>query len=115
MRNLGAFFPDIHSITELTELGQALGGEVLDAKTLLFGEPPDAAYLALSTSLSDGCFDESECRRLEAQFGFAPAAYISVHIGSTSAAYDRALGVAKAICQRWSGTLDYSGAGGTHD
>lgn len=113
MRNLGLFFPAKLDVGALTNLGVELGGQWIDDATLRFGENPCAAYLDLDTNLSNGCFDNEEFQLLRNQLGFDPEAYVSIHMDNTRAAFDRALSIAESLQARWSGKIDYSGAGGT--
>ena len=115
MRNLGVFLPQTLSVGDLANLGLSLGGIAIGASTQQFGESPEAAYLDLATELSNGCFDDDEFRQLQSQLGFTPEAYLSIHMSSTKAAFDRALGIARVIRERWGGAIDYSGAGGKID
>jgi hypothetical protein len=111
MRNLGIFSPVAINIQALAELGISLGGIPIDNSMQQFGEIPSAAYLDLATDLSNGCFDDYEFHQLQSQLGFPPAAYVSIHMGSTQAAFARAFRIAEAILERWGGSIDYSGAG----
>lgn len=113
MRNLGVFLRAAVSVTELADLGLDLGGVPIDESTQQFGEIPAAAYLDLATDLSNGCFDQDEFSQLQLQLGFTPAAYVSIHMSSTQAAFDKAFDIARSICERWGGSIDYSGAGGS--
>jgi len=113
MRNFGIFLPCAVSSAELAAFGLGANGIPMGKSEQIFGEAPDAAYLCLAAELSNGCFDDEEFERLQADLAFTPKAYVSIHMSSTKAAYDRALEIAEAIRQRWGGRIDYSGAGGT--
>jgi hypothetical protein len=115
MRNLGVFFPVTIPVKDLANMGSRLGGVPVDASTQQFGEIPEAAYLDLATDLANACFDDDELDDLQLQLGFTPAAYVSVHMSSTKAAFERALLIARTLSERWSGKIDYSGAGGRVD
>lgn len=115
MKNLGLFLPVSLTVDELAKLGLELGGEQIGESTLRFGQIPEEAYLDLATDLSNGCFDEEEFTVLTAQLGFAPACYVSIHLNYTRPAYLNALTLAGSIQERWGGTIDYSGAGGTSE
>lgn len=113
MKNLGIFLPVPIRVDELATLGLELGGSQIGEATLRFGEIPEEAYLDLATDLSNGCFDEEEFVMLQAQLGFTPASYVSIHLNYTQPAYVAALKIAGSIQERWGGAIDYSGAGGT--
>lgn len=113
MKNLGIFLPVPVRVDELASLAFELGGNQIGEATLRFGEIPEEAYLDLATDLSNGCFDEEEFVMLQGQLGFTPASYISIHLNYTQPAYDVALKIAGSIQERWGGSIDYSGAGGT--
>jgi hypothetical protein len=115
MKNLGLFLPVTISIDELANLGLALGGKPIGESTLRFGAIPEEAYLDLTTDLSNACFDEEEFEALQTQLGFAPAAYVSIHMNYSQPAFATALNVALSIQERWGGKIDYSGAGGSLD
>ena len=55
MRNLGLFSPTAIVVTDLGELGSAIGGQLIGDQTMRFGEVPNEAYLDLSTDLANGC------------------------------------------------------------
>lgn len=113
MKNLGLFLPVSVRVDELEKLGFELGGQRIGESTLRFGEIPQEAYLDLATDLSNGCFDEEEFAVLQAQLGFVPVSYVSIHLNYTEPALFTALKVAGSIQERWGGAIDYSGAGGS--
>ena len=115
MKNIGIFSRRQIEVDELRVLGLSLGGEPIDSATLRFGQIPEEAYLDLSTDLSNGCFDEEDFKTLELQLGYPPVSYVSIHLNYTQPAFEKALEIARAIQQRWSGDIDYSGAGGSVD
>jgi len=113
MRNLGLFFPTAVTVEELAAFGLVIGGISISESTLRMGEDPDEAYLDLHTELSNGCFDEEEFGMLFKLLGFAPVAYVSIHMNRSEAAFEMAESIARSLRERWGGSIDYSGAGGS--